>query len=155
MASDDVEHPAPESRRHPPSGCSGRSGAARCWVEPTLHPGALEAGQVIDGFRLDERAQQGGMATLWRVTRVEAEAEPPLIMKVPRIKGGDVPTTIVGFEVEQMIIVDYARKNQIDHIVMGARSSGGLRRDLGSVSAQVAAEAGCTVTVVRSPGSGD
>ena len=28
----------------------------------------------------------------------------PLIMKVPRIKGGDDPTTIVGFEVEQMIM---------------------------------------------------
>jgi K+-sensing histidine kinase KdpD len=25
-------------------------------------------------------------------------------------------------------IVDYARKNQVDHIVIGARSSGGLRR---------------------------
>ncbi len=31
---------------------------------------------------------------------------------------------------------------------MGARSSGGLRRYLGSVSAQVVAEADCTVTVV-------
>jgi len=52
-------------------------------------------------------------------------------------------------------IVEYARKNQVDHIVMGARSSGGLRRYLGSVSAQVAAEADCTVTVVRAPASGD
>jgi nucleotide-binding universal stress UspA family protein len=48
-------------------------------------------------------------------------------------------------------ILDYARKNQIDHIVMGARSSGGLRRYLGSVSAKVAAEADCSVTVVRTP----
>ncbi len=47
------------------------------------------------------------MATLWRVTRVDAtgaDADMPLIMKVPRIKGGDDPTTIVGFEVEQMIM---------------------------------------------------
>jgi hypothetical protein len=34
---------------------------------------------------------------------------------------------------------------------MGARSSGGLRRYLGSVSAKVAAEADCSVTVVRTP----
>ena len=74
--------------------------------EQATQPSSLEVGQVVDGFRLDERAHQGGMATLWRVTRVEptAEAEPPLIMKVPRIKGGDDPTTIVGFEVEQMIM---------------------------------------------------
>jgi nucleotide-binding universal stress UspA family protein len=46
-------------------------------------------------------------------------------------------------------IVDYARRNQVDHIVMGARSSSMLRRYLGSVSAQVVAESDCTVTVVR------
>jgi nucleotide-binding universal stress UspA family protein len=46
-------------------------------------------------------------------------------------------------------IVEYARKNQVDHIVMGARSSSVLRRYLGSVSAQVVAESDCTVTVVR------
>jgi nucleotide-binding universal stress UspA family protein len=48
-------------------------------------------------------------------------------------------------------IVEYARRNQVDHIVMGARSSSMLRRYLGSVSAQVAAQADCTVTVVRAP----
>ena len=50
-------------------------------------------------------------------------------------------------------IVDYAHRNQIDHIVMGARSSGRLRRHLGSVSARVVAESDCTVTVVRAPSS--
>jgi nucleotide-binding universal stress UspA family protein len=46
-------------------------------------------------------------------------------------------------------VVEYARRNQVDHIVLGARSSGRFRRHLGSVSARVAAEADCTVTVVR------
>jgi nucleotide-binding universal stress UspA family protein len=46
-------------------------------------------------------------------------------------------------------ILEYARRNQVDHIVVGARSSGRLRRHLGSVSARIAAEAGCNVTVVR------
>ena len=49
-------------------------------------------------------------------------------------------------------IVEYARKNQVDQIVMGARSSSAWRRYLGSVSAQVVAQAQCTVTVVRAAG---
>ena len=48
-------------------------------------------------------------------------------------------------------IIDYARNNNVDHIVMGARGSSPLRRYLGSVSAQVVARAPCTVTVVRQP----
>ena len=46
-------------------------------------------------------------------------------------------------------LVEFARKNQVDHIVMGARGSSAMRRYLGSVSAQVVAEADCSVTVVR------
>jgi len=77
-------------------------------ADAAIQPGSLQVGQVIDGFRLAERTHQGGMAALWRVTRVEpppaGEPELPLVMKVPRIMGGDDPTTIVGFEVEQMIM---------------------------------------------------
>ena len=75
---------------------------------PANLPGPLAAGQVIDGFLLEERTHQGGMAQLWRVSKVgsaDPQARPlPLIMKVPRIEGGDDPATIVGFEVEQMIM---------------------------------------------------
>ena len=46
-------------------------------------------------------------------------------------------------------IVDFAARNQVDHIVMGARGNSTLRRYLGSVSSQVVAQADCTVTVVR------
>lgn len=46
-------------------------------------------------------------------------------------------------------LVEFARANGIDHVVMGARGVTGVRRLLGSVSAQVVAEADCTVTVVR------
>ena len=81
-------------------------------AEETVQPASLAPGQIIDGFRIDELAHRGGMATLWRVSRVEPPAvgEPdlPLIMKVPRIKGGDQPATIVGFEVEQMIMPSLA-----------------------------------------------
>lgn len=47
-------------------------------------------------------------------------------------------------------LVDFARDNHIDHLVMGARGVTGVNRLLGSVSARVVAEAGCTTTVVRS-----
>ena len=51
-------------------------------------------------------------------------------------------------------IIDFAQRNQVDHIVMGARASSVLRRYLGSVSAQVVANAECTVTVVRATEGG-
>ncbi|MFZ6872054.1 protein kinase domain-containing protein [Undibacterium sp. Di27W] len=46
-------------------------------------------------------------------------------------------------------IIDYAHSNRVDHIIIGSRGSSALRRYLGSVSAQVVAEAECTVTVVK------
>ena len=48
-------------------------------------------------------------------------------------------------------IIDYARSNRVDHIVIGCRGSSGLRRYLGSVSTKVVAEAPCSVTVVKVP----
>lgn len=51
-------------------------------------------------------------------------------------------------------LLDYARDNGVDHLVMGARGVTGVRRILGSVSARVVAEAPCTVTVVRAKASG-
>ncbi len=73
----------------------------------------LAAGQVIDGWQLQEQLHTGGMAFLWSVQPVAGPGSPKLppgsehlrwIMKVPRIKGGEDPATIVGFEVEQMIL---------------------------------------------------
>ncbi len=46
-------------------------------------------------------------------------------------------------------ILDYALANRVDHLVMGARERSLTRRLLGSVSGKVAAEAPCSVTVVR------
>jgi nucleotide-binding universal stress UspA family protein len=77
-------------------------------ADGTVLPASLAAGHVIDGFRLEERTHRGGMASLWRVSRVAAPAsgagEPALIMKVPSLRAGEDPATIVGFEVEQMIM---------------------------------------------------
>src|SRR3954469_7787696 len=46
-------------------------------------------------------------------------------------------------------ILEFAEVNRVDHIIIGARQGSMMRRLLGSVSAKVAAEAGCSVTVVR------
>jgi eukaryotic-like serine/threonine-protein kinase len=46
-------------------------------------------------------------------------------------------------------ILEFAQANRVDHILIGARQGSLLRTLLGSVSAKVAAEAPCTVTVVR------
>ncbi len=48
-------------------------------------------------------------------------------------------------------ILEFAAVNHVDHIVIGARQNSMLRTLLGRVSAKVAAEAPCTVTVVRPP----
>jgi non-specific serine/threonine protein kinase/protein-serine/threonine kinase len=46
-------------------------------------------------------------------------------------------------------IIEHGEAMRVDHIIMGARASNVGRRFLGSVSAKVVAEAGCSVTVVR------
>ncbi|HKS20025.1 MAG TPA: bifunctional serine/threonine-protein kinase/universal stress protein [Bradyrhizobium sp.] len=48
-------------------------------------------------------------------------------------------------------ILQFAAANHVDHIIIGARQNSLVRSLLGSVSAKVAAEAPCTVTVVRPP----
>ena len=59
-------------------------------------------------------------------------------------------TVLEGADPGQAII-DHAAQIHADHIVMGARAHSTARRYLGSVSAQVVAEAHCSVTVIRLP----
>ncbi|CAK0761489.1 Non-specific serine/threonine protein kinase [Azospirillaceae bacterium] len=60
------------------------------------------SGFQIDGFRLHEKLYVGGMATLWRVTRKDETM--PMVMKIPAFERGDPVSSLVGFEVEQMIL---------------------------------------------------
>lgn len=65
-----------------------------------------------------------------------------------------LPEDRVSFHVIESLdisnaILNYAANNDVGHIVIGARGSSALRRHLGSVSAQVVAEALCSVSVVR------
>ena len=59
---------------------------------------------------------------------------------VLQVLPGDPVKTLLG----------YARRHQVDQVIIGARGHSRLRRHLGSVSAAIAAQAECSVTVVRS-----
>jgi serine/threonine protein kinase len=48
-------------------------------------------------------------------------------------------------------ILDFVTANRVDHVLIGARRDSFRRRVLGSVSAKVATEAACSVTIVRAP----
>ncbi|MGY3408731.1 nucleotide-binding universal stress UspA family protein [Bradyrhizobium sp. GM5.1] len=48
-------------------------------------------------------------------------------------------------------ILEFCEVNHVDHVIIGARQGSFRRTLLGSVSAKVASEAACTVTVVRPP----
>ncbi len=48
-------------------------------------------------------------------------------------------------------ILDFVAANRVDHVLIGARQESFRRRVLGSVSAKVATEASCSVTIVRAP----
>jgi eukaryotic-like serine/threonine-protein kinase len=66
-------------------------------VDPGRQPG-----DIIDGFRLVEPLQSGGMANFWRVSRDGIDM--PMVMKLPLLRPGEDPLTIIGYEVEQMIL---------------------------------------------------
>lgn len=64
----------------------------------------LDAGQVIDGFVLEQRIHRGGMAAIWRVRRDDIAI--PIVMKVPFLDFEGDLSLLVGFEVEQMIMAE-------------------------------------------------
>jgi len=61
----------------------------------------LAPGDVIGGFRLEQKFHHGGMGTLWKVSR--ADIATPLVMKLPFLLPGEDPLTIVSYETEQTI----------------------------------------------------
>ena len=66
----------------------------------------LAEGSVIDGFVIGPRVHAGAMAELYRVHYDGGRPDPgfPMIMKVPRMGGGEGAENLVGFEVEQQIL---------------------------------------------------
>jgi nucleotide-binding universal stress UspA family protein len=89
---------------------------------------------------------------------VDAMGRPAYLSRLVALKDWagplDLPPERVSFHVLEALdvggaILDYAARNDVDQIVMGARAASALRRHLGSVSAKVVAEARCSVMVVR------
>jgi eukaryotic-like serine/threonine-protein kinase len=66
----------------------------------------LEEGSVIDGFVIGARVHAGAMAEIYRVRYDGGRADPgfPLMMKVPRMGGGEGAENLVGFEVEHQLL---------------------------------------------------
>jgi eukaryotic-like serine/threonine-protein kinase len=98
------------------------------------------------------------LARLTMDTSLDEEGNNKHVQRLVRLKDWArvlaLPPGKVTFHVLEAVdpaeaILDYARVNTVDHVVMGARENSAMRKILGSVSAKVAAEAPCTVTVVR------
>ncbi|MBI5276361.1 MAG: protein kinase [Burkholderiales bacterium] len=66
----------------------------------------LAAGDEWDGFAIGERLHSGGMADLYRVQYANGRPDPGfgMVMKVPRMGGGEGAENLVGFEVEQQML---------------------------------------------------
>jgi eukaryotic-like serine/threonine-protein kinase len=100
----------------------------------------LKQGRITIDLTLDE---EGHNKRIDRLVALRHWAEP--------LKLADDRLTVHVLEAVDpaRAILEFAQANHVDHIVIGARQNSLLRNLLGSVSAKVAAEAPCTVTVVR------
>ena len=88
---------------------------------------------------------QGHNLQIERLVRLRHWAE-PLKLDEPRLS-----VHVIEAVDPAAAILEFAQANGVDHILIGARHGSLMRKLLGSVSAKVAAEASCTVTVVRPP----
>lgn len=66
----------------------------------------LQPGNELDGFAVDTHVHAGGMADLYRVHYANGRPDPgfPMVMKVPRMGGGEGAENLVGFEVEHQML---------------------------------------------------
>ncbi len=61
-----------------------------------------EPGDVIDGFRIEERIHSGGMGVVFRVSGRDVGF--PMVMKMPRLGPGEPAASVITYEVEEMIL---------------------------------------------------
>jgi serine/threonine protein kinase len=100
--------------------------------------------QRINRINLDTSLDDAGHNKhIVRLVQLKGWAQP---IKAPE---GAITYHVLEVVSPAAAILDFARANKVDHIVMGARDNSALRSLIGSVAGEVAAEAPCTVTVVR------
>ncbi len=62
----------------------------------------LNPGDELEGCRIEECLYVGGMSVIYRVSGPETGF--PLVMKIPRLGFGEPATSVIGFEIEQMVL---------------------------------------------------
>jgi len=104
-----------------------------------IRPTSDFSGMPVEESATSQRIQQLVLLRHW----AEALKLPPQRLSF-HVLESDVPA---------VAILDYARVNQVDHIVIGGQPPGAPLKGLITVAARVAVEAACTVTVVRPRGA--
>jgi serine/threonine protein kinase len=66
----------------------------------------LTPGMKLDGFELGDHIHNGGMADLYRVRYANGRADPgfAMVMKVPRLGGGEGAENVIGFQAELQLL---------------------------------------------------
>jgi nucleotide-binding universal stress UspA family protein len=105
----------------------------------------LRQGRITIDTTLDE---QGRNKHVDRIVRLRHWAEPL------KLDPGRLTVHVVEAVDPASALIEFAEQNPVDHILIGARQDSAMRRILGSVSAKVAANAPCSVTVVRADRAG-
>ena len=105
----------------------------------------LRQGRISLDTALDE---QGHNKKIDRMVGLRHWAEPL------KLQEGRLTVHVLEAVDPASALLEFVRNNHVDHILIGARHNSLMRSLLGSVSAKVAAEAPCTVTVVRPPRAG-
>ena len=100
----------------------------------------LKQGVITLDSSLDE---QGRHKHLQRLVDLKHWAEPL------RLKEGQASFHVLASPSPASAILRYLHANRVDHVVLGARTGSRMRHLLGSVASEVASQAPCTVTIVR------
>ena len=64
--------------------------------------GSFDTGSEIDGFRLGEAMHVGSMASIYRLAGPDGEL--PLVIKIPRLGGGERAVNVIAFEVCRIVL---------------------------------------------------